>query len=57
VARRVTARASGSVPYGMFSDFGGYLSVLPPYRYDSTEGLLRDLDDHVIWTPVPPPAD
>jgi hypothetical protein len=34
--------------YAMFKDFGGYLSVLPPYRYASTEQLLATLGDKVI---------
>jgi hypothetical protein len=25
--------AGTEVPYAMFADFGGYFSVLPPYRY------------------------
>ncbi|MFH0343320.1 MAG: pentapeptide repeat-containing protein [Chromatiales bacterium] len=34
--------------YGMFKDFGGYLAVLPPYRYANIEELLASLDDKVI---------
>jgi hypothetical protein len=34
--------------YAMFKDFGGYLSVLPPYRYENVEHLLTSLDDQVI---------
>jgi hypothetical protein len=34
--------------YGMFKDFGGYLSVLPPYRYPNTDGLLKSLNENVI---------
>jgi uncharacterized protein YjbI with pentapeptide repeats len=34
--------------YAMFKDFGGYLSVLPPYRYQSTEQLMNSLEEHVI---------
>ena len=34
--------------YGMFKDFAGYLSVLPPFRYENTEHLLESLSDSVI---------
>lgn len=34
--------------YAMFEGFGGYLSVLPPYRYQNTEQLLESLEEHVI---------
>jgi hypothetical protein len=34
--------------YGMFNDFAGYLSVLPPFRYESTNHLLTSLKEHVI---------
>jgi hypothetical protein len=34
--------------YGMFGDFGDYPWVLPPYRYESTEELLRCLQDRVV---------
>ena len=34
--------------YGMFRDFAGYLSVLPPFRYDSTDHLLASLKENVI---------
>ena len=34
--------------YGMFKDFGGYLSVLPPYRYQNTDQLLESLEERVI---------
>jgi len=32
----------------MFRDFGAYLSVLPLYRYASTEQLLGSLGERVI---------
>jgi len=38
----------GQYEYAMFKDFGGYLSVLPPYRYRDTEQLLMSLEDEVI---------
>lgn len=34
--------------YGMFNAFGGYLSVLPPYRYADTQELLGSLGEKVI---------
>jgi hypothetical protein len=34
--------------YAMFKDFGGYLSVLPPYRYRDTDHLLESLEEQVI---------
>jgi len=34
--------------YAMFRDFGAYLSVLPLYRYASTEQLLGSLGERVI---------
>lgn len=34
--------------YGMFKDFAGYLSVLPPFRYNSTDHLLASLRESVI---------
>lgn len=34
--------------YGMFKDFAGYLSVLPPFRYESPEHLEDSLKEHVI---------
>ncbi len=34
--------------YAMFRDFGGYLSVLPPYRYRDTDQLLESLEEQVI---------
>ena len=34
--------------YAMFKDFAGYLSVLPPFRYESTEHLEDSLKDHVL---------
>lgn len=34
--------------YGMFQDFGGFLSVLPPYRYQDTNQLLMSLSEKVI---------
>ena len=34
--------------YGMFKDFAGYLSVLPPFRYESTQHLEDSLKEHVI---------
>jgi uncharacterized protein YjbI with pentapeptide repeats len=34
--------------YAMFKDFGGYLSVLTPYRYESVAHLLTSLDNKVI---------
>jgi uncharacterized protein YjbI with pentapeptide repeats len=34
--------------FGMFKDFGGYLSVLPPYRYPNTDDLLKSLNEKVI---------
>jgi hypothetical protein len=32
----------------MFKDFGGYLSVFPPYRYYDTDYLLKSLEEDVI---------
>ena len=34
--------------YAMFRDFGGYLSVLPPYCYKDTHHLLESLEAQVI---------
>ena len=34
--------------YGMFQDFGGFLSVLRPYRYQDTDQLLMSLSEKVI---------
>src|SRR4029077_7170887 len=34
--------------YAMFKDFGGYFSVLPPYRYKSTGQLIASLEKSVI---------
>ena len=34
--------------YAMFNDFAGYMSVLPPYRYKSTDELLASLESRVI---------
>jgi hypothetical protein len=34
--------------YAMFKDFGGYLSVSPPYRYQNTDKLLESLEEEVI---------
>jgi uncharacterized protein YjbI with pentapeptide repeats len=34
--------------YGMFKDFAGYLSVLPPFRYQDTKHLEDSLKEHVI---------
>ena len=34
--------------YAMFKDFGGYLSVLPPYRYRDADDLLKSLESQVI---------
>ena len=34
--------------YGMFKDFGGYLSVLPPFRYANNDDLLMSLEEKVI---------
>lgn len=34
--------------YAMFKDFGAYLSVLPPYRYQNTDHLLDTLVDKVV---------
>lgn len=34
--------------YGMFKDFGGYLSVSPPYRYKDTDELLASLVAKII---------
>ncbi len=34
--------------YGMFKDFAGYLSVLPPFRYEDTKHLEDSLKEHVI---------
>lgn len=34
--------------YGMFKDFAGYLSVLPPFRYEDTKHLQDSLKEHVI---------
>lgn len=42
--------------YGMFKDFAGYLSVLPPFRYKSTKHLLESLRKSVI-TPVTKKAE
>jgi hypothetical protein len=38
----------GQYEYAMFKDFGGYLSVLPPYRYQDTDHLLESLENEVI---------
>jgi hypothetical protein len=38
----------GGEAYSMFKDYWKYDWVLPPVRYDSTEGLLASLDDEVI---------
>lgn len=34
--------------YAMFKDFGGFLSVLPPYPYQDTAQLLESLEEQVI---------
>jgi len=34
--------------YEMFKDIGGYLSVLPPYRYQNTDELLKSLEEKLI---------
>lgn len=34
--------------YAMFKDFGGYLSVLPPYRYKDVNQLLGSLEEQVV---------
>ena len=34
--------------WGMFRDFRDYHWVLPPYRYDSLEGLINVLEEKVI---------
>ncbi|HET6979892.1 MAG TPA: pentapeptide repeat-containing protein [Pyrinomonadaceae bacterium] len=34
--------------YGMFQDFAGYLSVLPPFRYNDMQHLIASLDESVI---------
>jgi uncharacterized protein YjbI with pentapeptide repeats len=34
--------------YEMFKDFGGFLSVLPPYRYRNKACLLASLEERVI---------
>ena len=34
--------------YGTFKDFGGFLSVLPPYRYRDANHLLESLEKRVI---------
>ena len=38
----------GQYEYAMFKDFGGYLSVLPPWRYRDSEHLLASLETEVI---------
>jgi hypothetical protein len=38
----------GQYEYAMFKDFGGYLSVLPPWRYQDSHHLLASLENQVI---------
>ena len=38
----------GQYEYAMFKDFGGYLSVLPPWRYQDSDHLLASLENQVI---------
>jgi uncharacterized protein YjbI with pentapeptide repeats len=38
----------GQYEYAMFKDFGGYLSVLPPWRYQDSDHLLASLETEVI---------
>jgi hypothetical protein len=38
----------GQYEFGMFKDFGGYLSILPPFRYQDTSHLLSSLEMEVI---------
>ena len=38
----------GQYEYGMFKDLAGYLSVLPPYRYQDTQHLLAALEEEII---------
>ncbi|MCP4289109.1 MAG: pentapeptide repeat-containing protein [Gammaproteobacteria bacterium] len=38
----------GQYEFGMFKDFGGYQSVLPPFRYQDTGHLLSSLEMDVI---------
>jgi len=35
-------------PYGMFKDFAGYFSMLPPFRYENTDHLKASMIEHVI---------
>ena len=34
--------------YAMFRDFGGYLSVLPPYRYKNLDQLIDSIEEKII---------
>jgi len=34
--------------YGMFQGFGGYLSMLPPHRYQDNDHLLESLETQII---------
>ncbi len=40
--------AAGQAAYGMFVDFGGYPSVLPPFRYSCDQDLIERLDTSVL---------